>query len=282
MVRHLISCLLVALLLAAPGSSRAGHHGMNCDGTQLEINYCAAAKFRHADRELQAVHAYLLGQLDTQDAKERLEFAWRARLASRDSACLREAGPREDYGTYWPLRHFRCMERLTRERVRDLVDIAPLKPGADQVDVVTVTGRYGIRFRHFGFELTRGNLLLPASIRGREALDETAENFRYGQFEVFVPVRALSLGTGCKGLFIVRMPQTLDLAKTEEIAAKQDLFTRIREVAEGGREKLAVVIELGDSPCNLFFRADSGGAYVDYTGPLRHRASPGTKAQAVH
>jgi hypothetical protein len=87
---------------------------------------------------------------------------------------------------------------------------------------------------------------------------------------VFIPAQALQLGMGCKRNYIVRMPQTLDLKRTEEIKTKRALFSAIQQVREGKRKQVPVVIEVtNDEGCNLFFRTDSGYGYVDYVGPLR-------------
>jgi hypothetical protein len=144
-------------------------------------------------------------------------------------------------------------------------------------DIVTVTGKYGLKFRHFAFNLNKDNVLLPREVSMQrmhdEKLDEKADNFQYGQFEVFIPARALQLSLGCKRNYIVRMNQTLDLKRTEEIKTKQALFYAIQQVREGKRQQVPVVIEFHygyDKGCNLFFRTGSGGRYVDYVGPLRH------------
>jgi hypothetical protein len=138
-------------------------------------------------------------------------------------------------------------------------------------DIVTVTGKNGVKSRHFAFSLNKDNVLLPREVSSqRERLDETAENFQYGQFEVFVPAQALQLPMGCKTNYIVRMPQTLDLESTAEIKAKQALFSALKDVRSGKLEQQSVVIEMNyGKGCNLFFRSGSGGRYVDYVGPVR-------------
>lgn len=131
--------------------------------------------------------------------------------------------------------------------------------------------RKGVAFRHFEVELSSTNTLLPRDIRRRERLDETAENFRYGQFEVFIPPPSLTLPNRCKGNYIVRMPQTLDQDK-QEIKRKQTLYHRISDAQHDSTKTVRVVLELSndaDYACNIFFRTDSRGRYIDYVGEIR-------------
>lgn len=110
--------------LLVPAALHAGHETgkFNCDGTQLEMNYCAAAKSEHADNELNAHYQRQMNLLRTTASKARLRDAQRAWLTFRDKACLYEAGPPEESGTSWPLDHFGCMERITIPRIQDMLE----------------------------------------------------------------------------------------------------------------------------------------------------------------
>ena len=129
----------------------------------------------------------------------------------------------------------------------------------------------GTVFEHFEVVLSKKNLLLPREVKNRERLDETTDNFKYGQFEVFIPTRLLTLPLNCKGNYIVRMPQTLDEDKAA-IKRKQALYYTIRDARTSGEGAVRVVLAMVDNEgyaCNLFFRDDRRGRYVDYVGKLR-------------
>lgn len=136
--------------------------------------------------------------------------------------------------------------------------------------IYTVVSK-GVTFRHFEVELSSKNTVLPRNISGRERLDDKSENFKYGQFEVFVPPTWLSLPNRCKNNYIVWMPQTLDEDK-HEIERKQTLYYRIQHAHHDSTKVVPVVLGLSGDPayaCNLFFRTDSRGRYIDYVGKLR-------------
>ncbi len=130
----------------------------------------------------------------------------------------------------------------------------------------------GVTFQHFEIELSHANTRLPDDPGiHREQLDENSDNFDYGQFEVFIPVRDLSLpAMTCKRLWIVRMPMTLDKARVADIKTKQALFVEIKKAVESRSGAVRVVLQRADNgPCNLYFRDGPGGRYVDYVGPIR-------------
>jgi hypothetical protein len=132
----------------------------------------------------------------------------------------------------------------------------------------------GVTFQHFEMALSHANTLLPdhPAIH-REQLDETSDNFDYGQFEVFIPVRELTLpAMTCKSFWIVRMPMTLEKEKVADIKAKQALFFAIKKAVKSRSGAVRVVIETGDSGgCNLFFRDGPSARYIDYVGPIRRQ-----------
>ncbi|MDY0973987.1 hypothetical protein SOM61_03345 [Massilia sp. CFBP9012] len=129
----------------------------------------------------------------------------------------------------------------------------------------------GVKFRHFEVDLSSTNTLLPRDITGRERLDDTSENFKYGQFEVFIRPTSLSLPNRCNGNYIVRMPQSID-EDGHEVERKQKLYYQIEQAAHDPVKVVPVVLELSEDPayaCNLFFRTDARGRHIDYVGKIR-------------
>lgn len=101
----------------------------------------------------------------------------------------------------------------------------------------------GAKFQHFEIEFSANNILLPQDVKGRQRLDDTADNFKYGQFEVFIPSIHLTLPLKCKGNYIVRMPQTLDENRAE-IQRKQSLYYSIKDAKIKGKKAVRVVLEM--------------------------------------
>lgn len=114
--------LCIVLALSAPALAHAEHESgkWDCSGTQLDMNYCAAARFKHVDDELNALYRRQLDRLETAATKSRFRDSQRAWLAFRDKSCLYQAGPREESGSTWPLENFSCMEYHTKQRLTDL------------------------------------------------------------------------------------------------------------------------------------------------------------------
>jgi len=122
-MRHLSQRIGLALLLAcAAASARAEHESgkWDCSGTQLDMNFCAAASFKHVDDELNALYRRQVDRLRDAPSRARFRDAQRAWLVFRDKSCLYQAGPREESGSIWPLEHFGCMEYHTKQRILDM------------------------------------------------------------------------------------------------------------------------------------------------------------------
>jgi len=115
-----ITSLIFSLTTSSAGELRAKVDCGNLDGTMLEINKCAAEQYKIADDELNSLFKKKMATLETDNVKNRLRNSQRAWIAFRDSACLYEAGPREESGSVWPLEYYRCMERHTLNRNDDL------------------------------------------------------------------------------------------------------------------------------------------------------------------
>ena len=116
------SSVLLAITWMACFSARAEHESgkWNCDGNQMEMNFCAAARFKHVDDEMNKLYRAQLNRLDEQATKARFREAQRAWVTFRDKACVYEACPREGAGSIWPLEHFGCMEQHTKRRIENL------------------------------------------------------------------------------------------------------------------------------------------------------------------
>ena len=136
-------------------------------------------------------------------------------------------------------------------------------------EIQSTTYKSGATFNHFQLELTKENLLLPSNFPDRKKLDETATNFKYGQFEVFIPAEYLRLPMGCKTNYIARMGQTLGKGKEHLIQEKQDLYKSLVDVYNGKKEAVKAVFEMTyKGGCNIFFRT-SKGKYIDYLGAAK-------------
>ena len=136
-------------------------------------------------------------------------------------------------------------------------------------EISTVTYKSGATFHHFELELTKDILLLPKDFPERKQLDETTENFKYGQFEIFIPAQSLDLPMGCKTNYIARMGQTIGRNKESLILEKQDLYRSLVDVYEGKRTSVKAVFEMSyKNGCNIFFRT-SKGKYVNYIGSAK-------------
>ena len=140
-------------------------------------------------------------------------------------------------------------------------------------------------YKHIKLTLTSDNIVLsndpevvkklslsrtPQDYR-QNILDENSENFKTGQFQVYMPVNLYPLNPDTKGYMILRMPSTLSkkpMAK-EYIAQKQALYFKIVEMMAEKKGEVEVVLELSESgPRNLFFR-DAGGKYINYVGQYK-------------
>ena len=140
---------------------------------------------------------------------------------------------------------------------------------AVEPEIYSITYKSGKTFKHFKFQFTPETIKLPKEFPTRKQLDEKAINFRYGQFEVFIPAEHLNLPQACRSNYIVRMPQTLDLSKKMYIKEKQDLYFQLKKVALGSLDKYSAVIEITyKKGCNLFFRT-AKGKYIHYAGTLK-------------
>jgi uncharacterized protein YecT (DUF1311 family) len=108
------SAALVLLLSLAPLPLTAQ--------SQQEMNARAAADFKKADKELNAVYAKVMANLDD-GAKEHLRKSQRAWVAWRDAEAAFRADAEARGGSLWPLIHEGTRSRLTKERVKGLREL---------------------------------------------------------------------------------------------------------------------------------------------------------------
>lgn len=111
----LAACAMAASLAASPAF---GLPRPDLDGpTQLDMNRQADARYRIADRELNAAYRRLAAQASP-GGRERLRLAQRAWIAFRDLDCAARAGSRG--GSFHPAAVALCLEQVTDERTRTL------------------------------------------------------------------------------------------------------------------------------------------------------------------
>ena len=110
------------LFVWAGASASAGdqQEKWNCDGTQLEMNFCAADRYKRADEELNRLYQEQINRLETAGSKTRLRDAQRAWISFRDKSCLYQAGMREESGSIWPMEYHGCMEYYTKQRIENI------------------------------------------------------------------------------------------------------------------------------------------------------------------
>ena len=113
----------------------------SCDGSQRELNECAAKFYRQADRELNAQWSRTLAVLRRNDKElgkwpsyrgasvDTLLKAQRAWLVYRQQSC--ETVARISGGTIAPLNYFVCMYDLTGARTKELRELT-INPNSDE------------------------------------------------------------------------------------------------------------------------------------------------------
>ena len=159
----------------------------------------------------------------------------------------------------------------------------------DTIEVFYSTGKYGLLFRNFAFQLTPQNTLLPNNpvITKYFGLTRNSENYRYeildeksinfkenGQFVIYIPVEYFPFISDKNFRYIeLVMPQTLDWSNPKRksyIKQKQALYTEILNMVKARKGSVKVVLEFPHANTDTFgrkfyFRA-AKGKYIDYTG----------------
>lgn len=85
--------------------------------TQADMNQQAAARYRVADEQLNAIYGKLMASASA-DGRKRLQAAQRAWIGFRDLDCDARAGSRG--GSFYAASYALCLEQLSDERTRTL------------------------------------------------------------------------------------------------------------------------------------------------------------------
>jgi uncharacterized protein YecT (DUF1311 family) len=121
--------VLFAALFAGATAAQDGDGGIACnpEGTQVELNACAAEDYAEADAALNATWKQLVAALaDDALARRRLREAQRAWLAFRDAEVAARlpvddgADPRLAHGSMYPLLANSALAEITRYRTAEL------------------------------------------------------------------------------------------------------------------------------------------------------------------
>jgi len=108
--------------LSSQSNSRTGAIDCSNPQTQQEMNQCALQAYENTDRELQAMYQQMQGQI-SDTARSQLDVTQKQWVESRISQCQIEAKPNEG-GSLYPTVLYRCMERMTRDRMKQLQEQA--------------------------------------------------------------------------------------------------------------------------------------------------------------
>ncbi len=113
------------VVLAATLGSPVLAQDVDCatDGTQLALTVCATRAFEAADAGLNDAYRAAVAAAVDAPQEALLRDAQRAWIPFRDAACA-AAADRYRGGSIAPMVAATCLERLTRERTRDLLDFA--------------------------------------------------------------------------------------------------------------------------------------------------------------
>lgn len=103
---------------ANPSNSRSGSIDCSNPQTQQEMNQCAAQGYETADRELKTMYEQMHTQMSNA-SRSQLETAQEEWIEFRSAECRLEAKPNEG-GSMYPTVYYRCMERITRDRMKQL------------------------------------------------------------------------------------------------------------------------------------------------------------------
>ncbi|MBD1850444.1 lysozyme inhibitor LprI family protein [Leptolyngbya sp. FACHB-711] len=110
---------------SSQSNPRSGAIDCSNPQTQQEMNQCAAQGYENADRELQAMYQQMQGQM-SDNARSQLETAQKEWVEFRTAECHLEAKANEG-GSMYPTVLYRCMERVTRDRMKQLQEQVNVK-----------------------------------------------------------------------------------------------------------------------------------------------------------
>ena len=109
---------MALLAFGAPAADDAKRIDCKPDGTQQQMNDCAARDFRAADAALNIRYGEVMNALSAQ-SRVALRNEQRAWLKGRDPAC-KTATKASEGGSIWPLEFNACLEQSTRKRTAEL------------------------------------------------------------------------------------------------------------------------------------------------------------------
>jgi uncharacterized protein YecT (DUF1311 family) len=110
---------LAQLFCSAAGAADQLTPECELDGSQRDINDCAAARLAQADTAMNTRYQEQLQRLSPAN-RERLRQSQRAWISYRNSACVYEAGPQKDLRSFWIGEDRLCRARLTKQRTEIL------------------------------------------------------------------------------------------------------------------------------------------------------------------
>jgi uncharacterized protein YecT (DUF1311 family) len=121
-VRRILVATAVAFLAAASNAQAAEQDCAEAK-TYMDMTACSGAKFRQADKKLNATYKALLPKLD-ENGRNALKEAQRAWITFRDAECKYRASPSEG-GAIWPMEEASCATSMTLDRINDLSEPPP-------------------------------------------------------------------------------------------------------------------------------------------------------------
>ena len=124
MIRPVLLTLLLTAGVPAVAAAHdvAGRTACNPEGSQLELNACAADELAQADAELNAVWREVLSKADSTVARDKLKAAQRLWMQLRDADLAAQfplapgQDPRVEYGSMYPMSFASTKAGLTRQR----------------------------------------------------------------------------------------------------------------------------------------------------------------------
>lgn len=113
-----IAALGAIALLCLSASAFAAGVQCNDNGTQQQMNACAARDYQAADRVLNQTYKSVIATLSPRKVQQ-LRQEQRAWLKRRDPQCREEVKDSEG-GSVWPLEYQSCLRAATEQRSKEL------------------------------------------------------------------------------------------------------------------------------------------------------------------
>lgn len=97
------------------------------NGSQMDLNMCAAQSYQVADKALNETYQLLLTKIDTSQ-QEKLREAQRLWISFRDTECTFETSATEG-GSIHGMMYTSCIQHLTEDRTKQLAALMNCKEG---------------------------------------------------------------------------------------------------------------------------------------------------------